>query len=163
MDAKLLGSVDIDMVEADAARCNIPNPSIVQLAKHVRIQRALVDDDDSLSAIQHVQRRARKRVRGPGHLATGGQFADNAVIRCVLVITEFENLDLHIIHPISGFPCNASTIPDAQWDEPPHHKGSARPSERIFARMLLAPATRNNRPFMGHLRASQGPSVVLYR
>ena len=114
MDAEFLGRIDIDMVEADAARCNIPDPSIVQLPKHVRIQRALVDDDDPLSAIQHVHRLPRKRVRGPGHLATGGQFANNTVIRRTFVFAEFENLDLHIVHPISGLPCNASTIPDAQ-------------------------------------------------
>ena len=46
-------SIYIDMVEADAARCNIPNSSIVQRAKHVRIQRALVDDDDSLGAVSY--------------------------------------------------------------------------------------------------------------
>ena len=161
MDAKLLGRIYIDMVEADAARCNIPNPSIMQLAKHVRIQRALVDDDNSLGAIQHVQRRARKRVRGPGHLATGGQLANNTVVRRALVIAEFENLDLHIVHPISGLPCNASTIPDAQWDEPPHHKGSARPL-RADLRPYVARANHKGQSTVhGPFESLTGASVVL--
>ena len=161
MDAKLLGRIYIDMVEANAARCNMPNSSIVQLAKHVRIQRALVDDDDSLGAIQHVQRRARKRVRGPDHLATGGQLANNTVVRRALVIAEFENLDLHIIHPISGFPCDASTIPDAQWDEPPHHKGSAQPLRADFRPYVARTNHKGQSTVHGPFERLTGASVVL--
>ncbi len=97
-DAECMGSIDIDMVEPDAARGHVTDPAPLKLAEHLGVEQALVDDDDSLCALKLAERLVCQRFGRARDLAGPIQALDDTLIGVALVVTELEELYLHINH-----------------------------------------------------------------